>query len=375
MPFSTWLAVVACGTLWVMLGSMIVPTAREHDFLNLYTGATLARDGQFAELHVPAVQLMREHEYVASLRELVPFVRPSFYALLLLPMAWLPFATAFWAWLGLQTAGLFSVWWWGLRQWGGDSLILAAFFLPTALGIAHGQDCVFMLMVVTGVYIFLRRGADFSAGAVLGLGLIKFHLFLLWPLALLLNRRWRVMAGAGVSIAAELLLSLALGGFTGIENYVALLRNKDLSRLSPSPELMINIHSLPIHFGVAGDWFPVVLVVMVAGLVALACWQAPPWRWIAAASVGSLLAAPHVYGYDAALLLIPLLTAIYEPESPKRVRIAATVLLTPLPFFMSLAGSPWAAVSTLALLAFLMTLASLSPQFQPIPSLSEKAAS
>jgi len=70
-----------------------------------------------------------------------------------------------------------------------------------------------------------------------------------------------------------------------------------------------------------------------------------------------LLVAPHVYGYDAGLLLASLWLAIFVCIE-KWTRIAATLVTTPIPFLMTLAGSPWAAATPLALLVFLSTLAS-----------------
>jgi hypothetical protein len=42
-------------------------------------------------------------------------------------------------------------------------------------------------------------------------------------------------------------------------------------------------------------------------------------------------------------------------------RITATVLLTPLPLMLGMAGSPWAAATPLALLAFVTSLAWMTP--------------
>ena len=81
VPLYAVLAVLAFCAFWTLLGSILVPGARLHDFLNLYTGASLARDGAFAGMHAPEVQLQREQEYAPQLKELVPFVRPPFYAL------------------------------------------------------------------------------------------------------------------------------------------------------------------------------------------------------------------------------------------------------------------------------------------------------
>ena len=356
VPLYAVLAVIAFCALWTMLGSILVPGARLNDFLNLYTGASLARDGVFASLHGPEVQLQREQEFAPSVRELVPFVRPPFYALLLAPLAWLPFGPAFWAWLSLQVAVLASAWIWAFRRWGTDALIFGSMYLPTALGIAHGQDCVLILAIVLGIYALSSRGREFSAGMILGVGLIKFHLFLRWQLLLLIQWSWRMLAGACVAVAAESAISLALAGPSGIAKYFALLGMSGLRYLSPSPELMINARGLALNLGITNLVVSGILITIAVILTAVACWHAPLWRCVAAASTGSLLVAPHVYGYDAGLLLVGLWLAMFE--SGERVpRIAATVLLTPIPFLLALGGSPWAAATPVALLAFLGSLA------------------
>ena len=96
-------------------------------------------------------------------------------------------------------------------------------------------------------------------------------------------------------------------------------------------------------------------------LTIAACWRAPLWRAVAAASAGSLLVAPHVYGYDAGLLLAGLWLAMFESGNTAVPASAAAILLTPVPMLLSLAGSPWAAATPLALLAFLASLAWMSP--------------
>jgi hypothetical protein len=76
---------------------------------------------------------------------------------------------------------------------------------------------------------------------VLALGLAKFHLFLLWPVALACTRRWRSLGGSAAVASALGAASFALGGSAGVRQYLALLRMKDRERLSPSPEKMLNV--------------------------------------------------------------------------------------------------------------------------------------
>ncbi len=352
---------IAFSVFWIVLGSLVVPSARQHDFLNLYTGATLARDGIFGGMHVPEVQLLREQEYAPKIDELVPFVRPPFYAILLIPLAWLPFGAAFWAWIATQTGALMGIWAWAFRRWGADALIFGSMYLPTALGIAHGQDCVLVLAIVWGVFLTSERERHFASGLILGAGLIKFHLFLLWPIVLVIQKRWRMLGGACVAVAAESLVWLILAGPDGIQRYFGLLRMSDLRHLSPSPELMIDVSGVLANFGIHSLPAQAALSVLAILMTVLACWRAPLWRMIAAAGSGSLLVAPHVYGYDAALLLIGLWLAIFESGSGRATRVTALIVLMPVPMLLSLAGSPWAAATPLALLAFLASLAWTSP--------------
>ena len=254
VPVFVWVVVLAFSMVWIAMGSLITPGAQKHDFLNLYTGASLALEGKFAVLHDIDVQLQRERQFVPSTDALVPFVRPSFYALLLAPLALIPYATAFWVWIVLQSALLLGCWAWGYRRFGANALVFAAFSLPGPLGIASGQDCVMMLAIFVVAFELADRGKAGASGAVLALMLIKFHLILLWPVALVLQRRWKMLGGFCVAAITEVCLSLALGGMEGARNYVALLRNKNLDHLSPSKELMISFSGLTENLGIDSAW-------------------------------------------------------------------------------------------------------------------------
>ena len=356
VSLANWaLLFLACG-LWTFIGSMVVPSSRNHDFLNLYTGAKLALDGRFAELHSVDVQLAQERQYVPQLDRLIPFVRPHFYALLLAPLALLPFGIAFWVWICLQTLLLFGCWYWGYRQYPADSLVISALYLPTALGIASGQDCVLMLVISIASYHLLKSDKPLAAGAVLALGLVKFHLFLLWPVAMLVAKEWKMLAGFVGGGAVEALLSLALGGISGARHYIALLTNKDLERLSPSPELMINTQSITANLAGGSMAVQAGCMLLVVALWWIAVRNAPRSRWWLATATAGLLLVPHVYGYDASLLLLPLWIAIFD-NIHKPLRIVATMVSTPIAFLVALADKPWSVTSALALLLLLSATA------------------
>ena len=356
VPATIWLLVVLATGTWVALGSMVLESARRHDFLNLYTGGRLAMEGRLADLHLPDVQLDYERQLVPDVKPVVPFVRPHFYAVLLAPLSLLDYRHAFALWLALQTLVLIGCWCWGARNFGSESLVYAALFLPTALGIAHGQDCVLMLALSLAAYTLASGGRWFTAGAVLSLGFAKFHLFLLWPLAMLVAKRWRMLAGLAAGAAAEGAVSLLLGGWVGVERYVALLRKKDLERLSPSPEIMLNTQGISANLFGESAFATGLLGVVVLALWFVAVRRAPLWRWWTATATAGLLVVPHVYGYDAGLLLLPIWLAIFSTRD-KPTRIAATLVSTPIAYLMNLADKPWCVVAALALLGFLAVLA------------------
>jgi Glycosyltransferase family 87 len=354
------LTAMGAAVFYAAVGANIVGNAQRHDFLNLYTGATLAHAGDFARLHVPERQLEIERKLVPDLPALVPFVRPPVYAGLLAPLATLSLKRAFWVWVGIQIAILMVCWAWAAWRFGPSGLIWAALFLPVAYGIANGQDCALMLLLMIVAYELAEREKLAAAGFAIGLTLFKFHLLLLFPVLMIVSRRWRMLAGYCAAAGLEIGLSLLLGGWSGMVEYAKLLQRKDIERLSPSPEMMSNIHAIAANLGVTSNGVSMVLAGVVAAIAIYAAWRArhagDSWRWFAAGIAGSLLMVPHVYGYDAAVLLLPVLLAIFK-ASGRGARYSAMAIALPCVFWLPAAGSPWAMGPALAISAFLIFVA------------------
>lgn len=339
---------------WMLLASTGLDHARRHDFLNLYAGAKLALEGQFARLHDPIVQLQMERQLVPDLPEVVPFVRPAFYALLLSPLALLSYQMAFWIWLLIQTAVAVGCTVWAVRRLSRDAALFASVYPPMALGIANGQDAPFMLALVIAAFILTRKDTRW-AGAVLSLGLVKFHLFALWPLLLAVQRRWRMLGWFGLGAAALAGLSLFLSGFNGVRLYFELLLSRDIPRLSPSPDMNLNLTALLLNFGLDSPAVYGVLAVLTVLIAAVAARQAPLWKLFALAAAGSLLIVPHVYRYDATLLLLPLWCGMFL-SSRRATRLASATLCLPLALFVPL-RPPFHAIYPALLVVFFLAVA------------------
>jgi hypothetical protein len=200
-----------------------------------------------------------------------------------------------------------------------------------------------------------ERGREFSAGAVLGLALVKFHLLLLLPLGMLLQRRFRMAGGFAACGLLQLAFAFATVGWDGLRAYRELLAAPDLPRLHPSPEQWISLHSLPVNFALTP--FDTLLLTA-CGLFLVVSWsllaiaEGGLQRLLVIGLAGSLAIVPHAYAYDLAVLFAPLLFVVCS-EGGLWARFAAGGLLVPLAFFASIAGAPWSSLPALALLLFL----------------------
>jgi hypothetical protein len=118
---------------------------------------------------------------------------------------------------------------------------------------------------------------------------------------------------------------------------------------------MISQQGLTENLGIHAPWAMAAILAIVILVFAFAILKSPSWRVFAVTSIASLIIVPHVYGYDAALLLLPIWLTIFKSTyTPSR--ITATMLATPIPFGMALAGKPYAVTASAALIIFLAML-------------------
>ncbi|HOQ46374.1 MAG TPA: glycosyltransferase family 87 protein [Bryobacteraceae bacterium] len=262
-----------------------------NDFLGFYAGARLCRTPELYQAEaVTRLQLAEAGATASALR----FTRAPFYALMLSPLGHLPFRSAYFTWMALNLAAL------------------------------------------AGHYLL--------AGVVLSMCAIKYHLFLLVPLALVAQRLWRVLAGAGIGAVALTALSFVAGGPQWPAAYLKVLAD---------PAINPSIETMPALAGSVSGLEYGNLILWVFGIaVAAACWfiarRAPDFETAFAASLlGSLLLSCHSYVSDATLLIPALLILAERRAIPLAVAYAA---LSPVPYFMLLRGSPAADLVRIAML-------------------------
>ncbi|MBJ7608540.1 MAG: DUF2029 domain-containing protein [Candidatus Dormibacteraeota bacterium] len=299
------------------------------DFASFYVGGTLLRQGHGAAIYDQALQGRLHADLVAPDQHgNLPFVNPPAAALLVAPLTPLPLATAYRVWQAVQLlllvaavliAARFAPWPPRLRRTGvvAATVVVAVAGTGTlALGLLGQWDGLSAFGLAAG-YALWRRDARFAGGAVLALCVLlaKPHLALGLAALVLGWRERRVLAGAASAIALLALGSLVATGPGGFGGLIAAVRD-DAGRWP--------LASMLGFTGLTGSWLGsgtvAQLIAAVGSLVALAACLvlgrlARDRRLLepclAAATVLSLLASPHLLTQDLVLLapMLVILTA------------------------------------------------------------------
>jgi hypothetical protein len=353
----------------VLLVAAVVGASRSQntektDFSVTYIGAYILHTGNAAHLYDLDEQVrLRKTLYTRA--EPLIFEHPPFEALLLSPLAALPYRSAYLAW-GLMNVVVLLVLPYLLRPYAPvpqDTLgYLALFFLFAPLGVAlyQGQSSLFLLLLYSLCFICMKRGDDVMAGVFLGLGLFKFQFVLPFALIFLLRRKGRFLAGFSASAAALGGLSLTAVGYRGILSYVQLLMKiathpenatygsaKGMATVQGFVHAVLR-HTVPgrVQTAIVGA-ASLALVAGVAHLWNRAAGKDPAAAfdlYFSAAVVVSLMTGFHMFAHDLSPLLLALLlvTAHFPAPGrmPLRVALGTTlgIFWAPPVHFLLLAG-------------------------------------
>ena len=319
-----------------------------NDFLGLYAGGQLAGT---PGLYNPAT--VRAAEGRVSGETGLPFPRLPYYALLLKPLTWMPYRTAYAVWEVVMLAALAAF----AMLWPHDdrahAWMLCCWSVPAWVSLFNGQDVALLLLWVALAARLLKIGWAAAAGAVLALCAAKYHLVVLVPLVVLAQRRWRMAAGAVAAGAVMLAASFLVAGVSWPGQYWAAMADPGIQQaVSRMPNLYALLRPLP--FGLEMDWAAAVLV---AATVFLAARRASGFAGpLALALVGSLLVSPHTYLADCALLLPALIIATGTGVRGGK-RLSAIALASPVPWFLLQLPVPLPTVTRLLMVALVYTVA------------------
>jgi hypothetical protein len=252
------------------------------------------------------------------------YVRPSFFAVLLHPLAHVYYTHALWSWmlaalcLYLGSVALL------IRQWHLPLFLMpaCAAFFPGMAGIVGGQDAALYLFCFTLAILLLRRKLDLLAGAVLVVCLCKFNLAMLVPLPLLAHRRPRALLAFLTGAVVIAAVSLRL---TPLADYTAAIAR---AQRETSGFFPVGLRGFSVAIG--QPWcYPI----LAAAVAILCCWlifKLPLAESMAMAITGALLISPYITYYDSTLLLIPLALIISRAGFYLRLAVFGAIVAVPL---------------------------------------------
>ncbi len=332
------------------------------DFLPFYTSARMLLEGYGEQLYRMDSQILWQTQIGGpELGEVYLNYHPPVESLVFLPLTILPLRVAYWVWNGASLAMVFA----SIRILSGVlrpvtnlhqgiQIMMALTFIPVLRLLALGQDSALLLMVVALAVREFRQGRDERAGAVLGLGLFRYQLLILPILFLAVRRRWVALRALLVVGLMQVVLSMVLVGWQGVQDYFHLILNAATFDNSHGifPLAMYNLKAFLLLVGLEGStWLWPSLALASAVLIA-SLLIASRGRWDPASPrfalqttlliLVTMLTSPHLYLHDLAVLIVPgMLLRDATMPGPDNGRAPWLRHLVPLVYLGLLASFVW----------------------------------
>jgi hypothetical protein len=359
------------------------------DFISFYAAGQIVRDGRAAELF----QRQTQDEYqkrVCGRAYALLFYHPPFEALLFVPLAFLPYRTAYQLWAFINLALVFAAAWLlrtflgTVEQLGLRITLVVTFLFPFLVAVVQGQDSLLLLLVYSGAVASLKQRRELRGGCLLALGLFRPQLVVPFVVPFLLKRRWKFVGGFAAVATILAAVSVGLVGWHGVADWLGMIRaeNVDLAvgtaiaRRTVHPADMANLRGLfsaalldripeiwvnAISLGASGLLFVGILFLWKGELDPL---SRRFDRVMAATVTGILLISHHQYAHDLSLILLPLALSFSAIEgTPRQTRFGGSLLVgaslaLPLSFLYALTSEQRAgfvlSLPLLLILAFIL---------------------
>ncbi len=227
------------------------------DFPDFYAAARMVREGYGHQLYDVRAQEKFQLRYAGRTGDY--YIHPPFETLLFLPISLWSLHTAYLLWCLLNaavlayTAIMFQRHVIKRLEW---RVLLPLFFLfpPVLLSFLQGQDSLLLLLIMTLAVVELKRDRNFTAGCLLGCGLIKFHIILTFVVLVASLGRKGLLRGFALVCVTLLLISASISGWgflTAYPRFLMTLSSLPLGGIHPAA--MANIRGFVSISGIAQD--------------------------------------------------------------------------------------------------------------------------
>lgn len=285
------------------------------DFLHLYTLGSVALEHGGADLYniKAQAQLAARRVPAAAGIRYVPLYPPQL-SICFAPIARFSYSRMLVVWLAvsalLYALCAYSAWRTcsALRQEKLASFLLAIAFPGFFHLIVWGQSSALALVCFTLAYFALQKEKEFLSGLALGALMFKPQLGIAAGVVFLATRRWRIIAGAALSAAAQMLVAWAYYGWGPLRDWLRTIFSviDSLSVLEPK---LYQTHSLRTFWDLLliPPHISLVFYMVSASLVlvgAVISWRSHlplPVRY-SALLFATVLVSPHLIVYDMVIL-------------------------------------------------------------------------
>ena len=307
-----------------------------HDFINYWAGTRIALQDVSALFDNDAYNLAKGAIYGAdTVRHNWSY--PPHIVPLLAPLAALPHFIALLVWSGIGAFALAA----SAARWApkhvGWCVALTLLSPAFIINLFYGQNGAITGALSLAALAWLAARPTFS-GVALGLLTIKPQLGLVWPIVLLVQRRWRSIGVAVVVLIGLVGLSLRVVGVEAWQGFFSHTLAYQTSLLSIDGRtyepMMVSLPMALLQWGVSLEWaMAAQVLLMVAVTVTLARTLNKPQAFsLLAVRVlsGGLLLTPYLFNYDMTALTVALvwhLVASAKLNSMHRYIYAAGFLL------------------------------------------------
>ena len=309
------------------------------DFIQFYTQGTIVRDGDTWRLADAEGLYARQVALVpASTRERYLPVYPPHTGLFFRPFAAMSYEQAVVLWACVLILAYFGIVWYASRtlrrQLKDHRLVIAAAAAFPAFWslVLHGQTTVFPLCAFAGSWVALEARWPFAAGLSLSLLSVKPQFGFLLPVIALTGRDGVVIAfGAVLGVGVQALVTGWTLGMPTLWAYGDVIQRLGTygDLLEPRPWQTHSLRTVTKLFPppiAQGLW---IALVAILSIVLWAIWRsdAAPRLKVGALVTIVVLANPHLFAYDATLLVLPLIWICehYAVHSPANAHRAGTL--------------------------------------------------
>lgn len=318
------------------------------DFPQFYAGARLAGTPYLYDApHVWAEQGRAFGAYGKALQ----YVRLPYYAVLLSPLAHMPYRVAQVVWQSLSflaVCGFILLWRVPSRRM---TLLATCWSLPVFMILLLCQDVSFVLLILAIAVRLHSRGNELPAGMVMSFLSIKFNLFLLLPLLFIGQRRWKLASGFVAGCVVLIAVSFAVAGLRWPIEMAKVLSSR---AIAPREYLMPNLRGFLSLF-TSNLWPEVTLSIAVAAVTLYIVRKSNFAVGLAAVIVGSLLISHHAGPQDCALL-VPAILLLLPGTGQPRAKLIYFMAFLPVPYVLLLIPAV-SAITQLLIVLLLVTIA------------------